>query len=786
MRGNKTWRQYLVLLSLVVSGLSEIKLSAQTLTPIFPPELKQGAGIIKNTKAAIALGKAFFWDQQTGSDMTACASCHFSAGADTRITNALNPGFNDITVNENGTPNTSGIPNTNGDFTFGSNRSDTGTVMPGYMLSGSKADSNYTLKATDFPTHKLLDETNANSPIVSATNDRVGSQGTFEGVFDLVRRFGKLDKCSGYDASVFHAGMFPARQVEPRNTPSVINAVFNHRQFWDGRANNMFNGVGVFGMRDIQSNPNARLIVLDSKGNASLGYLTIANASLASQAMAPIVSSIEMSCNGRTFADVGQKMLETFPLLNQNVDRGDSVLGPYVAWWGKGLQPQYSYATLIQMAFDPKYWSAPGKYAISNGALTKNSQGYTQMETNFSMFWGLAIMMYESTLISDQSEYDTLVAKGLLKPTGIGCTADASVDPLLARGCALFFEPPPIAPIAGPNVIGGGCAFCHSGSLFSEAALTAGQTWQPFVQAPEANGRSALHEAGFFNIGGQPVFSDQMVGRVDSYGNPLSYGRQLYSYLAGGNDASKILDPDLMNAIQTNNLLRSVAGPPGPFIPFGPAPNGNKLEVDGASKVPILRNVALTSPYFSYGGYATLRQVLKSYNHGLNHRTISGVNSLDAHGSWCTTGDDSGSGPDGNQSWPVPGPDCGTNIPGILGPLELLDCDPNGKINPACVAQGKNTTNDDLAALIRFMQSLTDSRVQCDAAPFDHPELVVVNSQLPTDKNTNGQADDVTADLPAVGAAGYMPKSGYCIPNTGDLFAPGMQSRSGGLKVPLY
>ena len=43
------------------------------------------------------------------------------------------------------------------------------------------------------------------------------------------------------------------RRVEPRNTPTMINAVFNHRNFWDMRAQNVFNGVNPFGDRD----PNA-------------------------------------------------------------------------------------------------------------------------------------------------------------------------------------------------------------------------------------------------------------------------------------------------------------------------------------------------------------------------------------------------------------------------------------------------------------------------------------------------------------------------------------------------
>jgi hypothetical protein len=42
----------------------------------------------------------------------------------------------------------------------------------------------------------------------------------------------------------------PERQVTGRNSPSVINSIFNHRNFWDGRANAIFNGRSPFGRRD--------------------------------------------------------------------------------------------------------------------------------------------------------------------------------------------------------------------------------------------------------------------------------------------------------------------------------------------------------------------------------------------------------------------------------------------------------------------------------------------------------------------------------------------------------
>jgi len=43
------------------------------------------------------------------------------------------------------------------------------------------------------------------------------------------------------------------RQVQLRQAPSVINAGYNFRNFWDGRANNIFNGESPFGVRDVNA-----------------------------------------------------------------------------------------------------------------------------------------------------------------------------------------------------------------------------------------------------------------------------------------------------------------------------------------------------------------------------------------------------------------------------------------------------------------------------------------------------------------------------------------------------
>ena len=749
-------RVLMFLFTLCLASAGQI--AAQTpLTPPSSPQLAEGAGIIKSKQWAVALGKALFWDQQAGSDGNACASCHFVAGADTRLTNQLNPGFNDITLGPNG------------DKKFGSTRSDTGTVLPGQMPSKNWADSNYTLTPQDFPLHQLADETNRNSPIMTTTNDRISSQGAFDQIFNSVRALGLPDACGNLNSGTFHAGINAARQVEPRNTPTVINAAFNHRNFWDGRANNLFNGVGPFGMRDIQGDPNKRLAILDSTNQLQLGYLSIENASLASQAAGPTTSAVEMSCNGRSFADVGRKMLLTIPLLRQQVDKTDSVLSGLRSPLGFGLASKYSYAYMIQQAFDPKYWSAAGRYQIVDGALTKDKNGYTQTELNFSMFWGLAIMMYEQTLISNQSEYDALVANGSLVIGGTaGCTAAADVDPLLAHGCQLFFT--------NSRRGGGGCSTCHGAPLFSEAQFQSGQVFVPFLQAGSVSGALGTHDLGFINIGLRPMVSDQMGGRTDPYGNPLSYLRQYKAYQDGKSAA--LLDPFLQNNLALP--VRSFAGQP---VAFNSA--ATEYEVDGATKVPSLRNIGLTPPYFSWGGYQDLRHVMKVYNRGMNRRDITATNGFaDAYGSTCTSGDDTGSGIDGMQTYPNLGTNCGSNVTGALTKLSLLDCDPNGQVVQACVDAGKDTTNDDLAAVVRFMESLSDPRVQCDAAPFDHPSLVVNDGHSNT-LGLFGYAIDNLSVFPATGAAGYSSSSGYCIPNAGDLFAPGMQARSGRLKVPL-
>ena len=159
--------------------------------------------------------------------------------------------------------------------------------------------------------------------------------------------------------------------------------------------------------------------------------------------------------------------------------------------------------------------------------------------------------------------------------------------------------------------------------------------------------------------------------------------------------------------------------------------------VDGSFKTPSLRNVGLTAPYFHSGNYSDLRSVIEFYARGGSRRSKSLEDA--AH-----RGDTSGSGLLGKELFPSDS-EHGTNVDFFIRDIK--------------------STPEQIDALVAFMLTLTDPRVQCDQAPFDHPQLNIVHGHTTADKTPkDGKADDIKAVLPAVGATGYTPESGYCFP----------------------
>ncbi len=581
-----------------------------------PPSLKTVAvpqpdnlgDFIKDKVAAIALGKALFWDMQVGSDgNTSCASCHFHAGADSRSKNQINPG----------------------------------TIAQDYNFKIGGAP-NYQLKPDDYPFDK-------------ENNDVTSSQGVFNTQFRDIEPGRVEDKVDPLDDPVFNVGGTNVRRVQPRNTPTVINAVFNFRNFWDGRAQNEFNGVNPFGLRD----KAAKIVKAEKPNQLKEVSISLKNSSLASQAVGPPLSDFEMSARDRTFEDighkfskgkknklpreVGKKLLFLRPLGKQLVAPDDSVLGTYSRAPETGLGPNYE--SLVKAAFKPEWWNSNQVVRV-NGDNTRTfiknpasnflaTNEYTLMQYNFSLFFGLAVQMYESTLVSNDTPFDRF-AEG----------NNNALTEQQKQGLNVFQTK-------------GLCINCHSGPEFTAASVTSVQE-EPLDRM---EGTAAIYDTGFNNTAVRPTREDLAIGDVDPFGNPLSLSR-----LAQRDGSISANEP---------------------------------VVADGGFKVPGLRNVELTAPYFHNGGQLTLLQVVEFYNRG---------------------GDfDNGEDQD---------PD--------IHPLQLSE--------------------DEIEALVAFMKGLTDERVRYHKAPFDHPQMFIPNGHLGNQTSvTNdgtGKATDQLLEIPAVGRNG--------------------------------
>jgi cytochrome c peroxidase len=551
------------------AAVAEMPLGSLKSAPLQKPDL---SGYIQDEKAAVALGKALFWDQQMGSDgQTACASCHYQAGADIRSKDTVSPG----------------------------------------TLGGSTAwfgkGPNYQLTPGDYPFHKLADPNNPDSAVVSDTNVVTGSQGVFDRSFKAAGAPGMLTKgvdvCDRLADPTFTIGGVNTRRVTGRNAPSVIDAAYNFRNFWDGRASNIFNGVSPFG----DSDTAAQVFVTSRGSNEAIPTrISIPFSSLASQAVGPALSAFEMSCDARAFPNAGRKMLTAVPLGQQTIDPNDSVLGAYANPSGvkKGLKTTYS--DMIQKAFKPEYWKASAPITMGPGAPIKLSalssdliklvtpgkvdratidsqrkrdasiptDNFSQMEANFSLFWGLSIQLYEQTLIANDSPVDQYFDGKQ------GALTDAQ-----KRGMDVFMGQ-------------GRCMNCHGGAETTNASIrkVSNQRLERMVMG---DGGVAVYDDGFYNIGVRPSSEDVGVGYHDPFGNPLSETARCQRQLSS-------CDP----------AVRNVGAEPIGNIAAAPLTADERIAVNGSFKVPGLRNVELNGPYFHNGGQATLREVVDFYDRG--------------------------------------------------------------------------------------------------------------------------------------------------------------------------
>ena len=660
--------------------------------PTTPGLLDGDSPIITDKMTAIELGKALFWDVNVGSNGVACATCHFHAGADIRTNNQLNPGM----LHE---------------ASSGKN----------FELFDNQNDANYTLKSDDFPFFKFTDINNINSKILFQTDDVVGSAGIYKQFFTALAPDYEEDICEPMNDEIHHVGNLQTRQVTKRNAPTVINAIFNHRNFWDGRANNEFNGVSAFGPRD----KNARIWVVNN-GKLERQKINLRNASLASQALAPPTDMIEMSCGGRTFRDIAKKLLPNKPLANQEIHPEDSVLATLRDPSGLGLSGNYE--ALIKKAFNPIYWSYTRKTNSTNSQdsttiISNKGKSYSQMEANFAFFFGLAIQMYESTLVSDQSKLDL----GLVTLKE-GETIPENFSAAEKRGLTIFTD--------------AHCHVCHAGptlttavnlEIYSRDAYKTGNAYVDRIGFVPSHSNdsvdSTLADRGFFNTSVTPDEYDVGLGGTDPWGNPLSYVTQYVNSLKP--TPKKFVDNFIVSPCDFTNLFTSgfdsdelkqisldsagcsylpeeFAVVPKPSVVMQELSNQDgrlSTLTTGAFKVPSLRNVELTGPYMHNGGMKSLKEVVEFYNRGGNTYN---------------------------------------------------------RRHAATLVFSQGFSQDDKDALEAFLKTLTDERVRWEKAPFDHPSIKVPNGHKAT---SNGALmDDNFLEIPAVGKEGLSKEQGALLP----------------------
>ncbi|MBT3831438.1 MAG: hypothetical protein HOF53_08260, partial [Gammaproteobacteria bacterium] len=669
---------------------------------------------VRDREAAIQLGKALFWDMQVGSDgIQACASCHYKAGADGRTKNQMNPGL----------------------LRFANKRKDN---VEGYFDAPALPDKDFDTKApnesvvrSDYPFVKYL------NPVGDQrnSNDITSSMGVFLTLFkgsvearpvDWGQRLeDSLFRAEKSEDPVYMASGNTIRRVPPRNAPSTINAVFNFTNFWDGRANNEFNGQNPFGQQD----PNAKVWVLRGDGSVVQESIVLKDASLASQAVGPPLSHFEMSFgdpdvgNARTYPEIGKKLLRgstpIVPLGQQIVDPYDSVLGELSMSPSPGLNIEYR--QLVKAAFRPEYWEFDGRFELDQAEISPeltagqpivetieatsteatsteassddavdelstygeyltdpdpltDKPRFTHAEANFAMIFGISIMLYESTLVSDETPFDRWMETGVL---------DGEFGATELRGLNVFTGK-------------AGCVACHTGPELTNATVryALDEIIEPM---PMAQG-FALYDNGFYNLGVTPTTDDVGRGGKDLNGKPIAFSRQaLFDRLGVQNLEFPIMGNETVpNAGELGNMVCTDGDADG-FCDSGTSivPEFQRVAVDGAFKTPGLRNVELTGPYFHNGGMATLKQVVEFYDRGGNF--------------------------------------CDSN---------LDDLSPD--IHPLGLSEAEKEE------LVAFMISLTDDRVRRNEQPFDHPQLL-----LPTD----GFQDrlDRLHDIPAVGATGGEP-----------------------------
>lgn len=735
--------------------------------PLQPPPNETDYIVDRN--AAIQLGKALFWDMQVGSDgVQACGSCHFHAGADNRVKNQLNPGVNagDNTLQVRG-KNQSVTTN---DFPFHKLFNVTTQGEPLLNPANVVTDANDVMSSmgvrfrqfTDIPAPgagAFIPGTNppALKPDLGvATPDPVGA------VFQDVRRVEPRNTPTFFSAALNYNNFWDGRARSDFNGGSPFGP--------SDPASHIFvdDGAGLQATRElIALSSMASLATGPALSNFEMSfdkrYWAKLGKKLLQSGAVPLANQLVSTTDSVLGPLSNQNATPGKPGLNVSyATLIQQAFGP--RFWqnlDKHLEP----------VNDPSDgFDGVALTIVAGPALAGNSAQFTQTEANFSLFFGLAVQAYTEILLPDDSPFDQFHDANPNEFLGLVEDIDPVTPGVQVVGLTtrqLFgydlFQASNLSRL-NPLFRTGNCSICHFGPPLTEnASVFVHNAFPPDIvtgedkvlsgfmlenalrgpariamemdglnEALDGNGApngSGLVDKGIYNIGVRPIAEDLGRGGTDAFGFPLSIaalalrnaGYPVGTFSSPGSPVpplpaymSGFINPfpiglAFPNIFQTVFLPDTISPTVDIVVlPSGTFPNPNRIASRGSFKVPQLKNVELTGPYFHNGGMATLRQVVDFYSRG---------------------GD-----------FPV------TNA---------SERDP--LINDLHVNFGALFTEPDKIALVDFLLSLTDQRVKFERAPFDHPEIIVPIDGAAPD-NTSGRAallaDARFQRVPEVGAAG--------------------------------
>jgi hypothetical protein len=444
-------------------------------------------------------------------------------------------------------------------------------------------------------------------------------------------------------------------------------------------------------------------------------------------------------------------MVGRYALATQEVASDDSLLGSLQKPSPNGKGLYVTYEELIKQAFNPNLYSSNQVLMFPDASVTnlnpddplqdlgepvildakkaddlvkkgevEADEVYTLMEANFSLFFGLAVMLYEAELVADDTPFDQFMAGN-----------DVALDQKELLGLAVF--------VGFPGVSDGRCVNCHGGPEMTGASVRNGQDGQNFIEPMiMGDGQFALYDNGFYNIAVTPTAEDVGRGGRGPEDKPLASSRQFLFANQGINGPINFpivgapimgltpgecvewdtnLEPN--QCVEQELLAVDEATGQEQVVCIDLNMDGNcgveddirllRAAVDGAFKTPGIRNQELQGPYMHNGGFKTLVEVVQFYDRGGNF--------------------------------------CRLNFPDL---------------DPDIVFLG--LTEEEEKALVAFMIACTDERVRSEKAPFDRPELRIPNGHPGDESATTAdsefdymQAVDDVKILPAVGQNGGTP-----------------------------